>query len=142
MPSELALLEELKVLLVAHNPLRSIRKDIVQVRTRSYSSAHLKRTFQRGTAELLKHLRMKLDGTDCFGSPSSEPSESVGARPVSANSVLSPRVVEMITRNRAMELSNRQLEALPAELLRMVRKGEEVEVVDLSRNAFKAFPEE
>ncbi|NXX58731.1 LRC40 protein, partial [Scopus umbretta] len=116
LPYTLGNLPQLKFLALEGNPLRTIRRDLLQ----------------KGTQELLKYLRSKMQGD--VTSPNEEP-------PVTAMTLPSESRINMhaITSLKLLEYSEKQAAVIPDEMFDAVRSNP-VATVNFSRNLLNAVP--
>ncbi|XP_055671762.1 leucine-rich repeat-containing protein 40 [Falco peregrinus] len=116
LPYTLGNLPQLKFLALEGNPLRTIRRDLLQ----------------KGTQELLKYLRSKIQ--DDVTRPNEEP-------PVTAMTLPSESRINMhaITSLKLLEYSEKQAAVIPDELFNAVR-GNPVTTVNFSKNQLSEIP--
>ncbi|NXT25839.1 LRC40 protein, partial [Syrrhaptes paradoxus] len=116
LPYTLGNLPQLKFLALEGNPLRTIRRDLLQ----------------KGTAELLKYLRSKIQ--DDVTSPNGEP-------PVTAMTLPSESRVNMhaITSLKLLDYSEKQAAVIPDEMFDAVRSNP-VTTVNFSKNQLNEIP--
>uniref|UniRef100_A0A8B9QPX7 Leucine-rich repeat-containing protein 40 n=1 Tax=Anas platyrhynchos TaxID=8839 RepID=A0A8B9QPX7_ANAPL len=117
LPYTLGNLPQLKFLALEGNPLRTIRRDLLQ----------------KGTQELLKYLRSKIQ--DDGPSPNEEP-------PVTAMTLPSESRINMhaITSLKLLEYSEKQAAVIPDEMFNAVRSNP-VATVNFSKNQLTAIPQ-
>ncbi|KAF1553916.1 Leucine-rich repeat-containing protein 40, partial [Eudyptula albosignata] len=116
LPYRLGNLPQLKFLALEGNPLRTIRRDLLQ----------------KGTQELLKYLRSKIQ--DDVTSPNEEP-------PVTAMTLPSESRINMhaITSLKLLEYSEKQAAVIPDEMFNAVRSNP-VATVNFSKNQLNEIP--
>ncbi|KAF1464931.1 Leucine-rich repeat-containing protein 40, partial [Pygoscelis adeliae] len=116
LPYTLGNLPQLKFLALEGNPLRTIRRDLLQ----------------KGTQELLKYLRSKIQ--DDVTSPNEEP-------PVTAMTLPSESRINMhaITSLKLLEYSEKQAAVIPDEMFNAVRSNP-VATVNFSKNQLNEIP--
>ncbi|NXT37761.1 LRC40 protein, partial [Pelecanoides urinatrix] len=116
LPYTLGTLPQLKFLALEGNPLRTIRRDLLQ----------------KGTQELLKYLRSKMQ--DDVTSPNEEP-------PVTAMTLPSESRINMhaITSLKLLEYSEKQAAVIPEEMFNAVRSNP-VATVNFSKNQLNEVP--
>ncbi|XP_054689766.1 leucine-rich repeat-containing protein 40 [Grus americana] len=116
LPYTLGNLPQLKFLALEGNPLRTIRRDLLQ----------------KGTQELLKYLRSKIQ--DDVTSPNEEP-------PVTAMTLPSESRINMhaITSLKLLEYSEKQAAVIPDDMFNAVRSNP-VATVNFSKNQLKEVP--
>ncbi|NXV84720.1 LRC40 protein, partial [Calonectris borealis] len=116
LPYALGTLPQLKFLALEGNPLRTIRRDLLQ----------------KGTQELLKYLRSKMK--DDVTSPNEEP-------PVTAMTLPSESRINMhaITSLKLLEYSEKQAAVIPDEMFNAVRSNP-VATVNFSKNQLNEIP--
>ncbi|KFW10959.1 Leucine-rich repeat-containing protein 40, partial [Fulmarus glacialis] len=116
LPYTLGNLPQLKFLALEGNPLRTIRRDLLQ----------------KGTQELLKYLRSKIQ--DGVTSPNEEP-------PVTAMTLPSESRINMhaITSLKLLEYSEKQAAVIPDEMFNAVRSNP-VATVNFSKNQLNEIP--
>ncbi|NXA21472.1 LRC40 protein, partial [Ibidorhyncha struthersii] len=116
LPYTLGNLPQLKFLALEGNPLRTIRRDLLQ----------------KGTQELLKYLRSKIQ--DDVSSPNEEP-------PVTAMTLPSESRINMhaITSLKLLEYSEKQAAVIPDEMFDAVRSNP-VATVNFSKNQLNGIP--
>ncbi|KFO09043.1 Leucine-rich repeat-containing protein 40, partial [Balearica regulorum gibbericeps] len=116
LPYTLGNLPQLKFLALEGNPLRTIRRDLLQ----------------KGTQELLKYLRSKIQ--DDVTSPNEEP-------PVTAMTLPSESRINMhaITSLKLLEYSEKQAAVIPDDVFNAVRSNP-VATVNFSKNQLKEVP--
>ncbi|NXN25689.1 LRC40 protein, partial [Nycticryphes semicollaris] len=116
LPYTLGNLPQLKFLALEGNPLRTIRRDLLQ----------------KGTQELLKYLRSKIQ--DDATNPGGEP-------PVTAMTLPSESRINMhaITTLKLLEYSDKQAAVIPEEMFDAVR-GHPVATVNFSKNQLSEIP--
>ncbi|NXW61318.1 LRC40 protein, partial [Eurystomus gularis] len=120
LPYTLGNLPQLKFLALEGNPLRTIRRDLLQVSTRG------------STQELLKYLRSKIQ--DDVTNPTEEP-------PVTAMTLPSESKINMhaITTLKLLDYSEKQAAVVPDEMFCAVQ-GHPVATVNFSKNQLKEVP--
>jgi Leucine-rich repeat (LRR) protein len=121
LPFALGTLPHIKSLLVDGNPMKSIRRDIIQ----------------RGTIELLKYLRMRIDDEELKRLREKGTISPVGS-PISG----SPPVPDKYAMKSAqmMNISKKELASLPDEAVANALEAD-VNGVDLSQNHLSEFPQ-
>uniref|UniRef100_A0A914UW58 Leucine-rich repeat-containing protein 40 n=1 Tax=Plectus sambesii TaxID=2011161 RepID=A0A914UW58_9BILA len=112
-PPTLSLLPHLKTLIMSNNPIKTIRRDILQ----------------RGSSELLKYLKTRIAPEDETEQKKSEDNLFDG---------INARISDGI-RTKRLDLSCRALTDLSTDIVEKL-KGKEIHLIDLSQNQFSAFP--
>ncbi|XP_071038464.1 leucine-rich repeat-containing protein 40 isoform X2 [Parasteatoda tepidariorum] len=120
LPYTLGTLPHLKFLAIEGNPMRTIRRDIIQ----------------RGTVQLLRWLRSRLEDPDAVKSMSNLSTECDGSKNSSACDVDK----YALKSTKALPLSNKKLNTIPKDVIETAAASD-VTSIDLSKNCISEIPE-